>query len=174
MSPNTMSRVSCLRLLCRIPLLCRPYGILILFMSLAYIAASLDATGVFAWLALHITAARCAMRHCGYEPRSMNTKPQNGPYPAGVQIMCTGRRLCDERFSQHEHHPFLLLCSKGRGHVLFFLYYMLSAAMTTFTVLAHALLVAWGFCTAASPHPSPAAESTVHVCCMGRMYCAGQ
>lgn len=59
----------------------RPYGILILFMSLAYIAASLDATGVFAWLALHITRA-----------------------------------------------------SRGRGHLLFFLYYLLSALMTAFTV----------------------------------------
>ncbi|GLC51916.1 hypothetical protein PLESTB_000562700 [Pleodorina starrii] len=33
----------------------QPYGILILFMSMAYIAASLDATGVFAWLALKFT-----------------------------------------------------------------------------------------------------------------------
>ncbi|KAL6756406.1 arsenical pump membrane protein-domain-containing protein [Haematococcus lacustris] len=33
----------------------QPYGILILFMALAYLAASLDATGMFAWLALHIT-----------------------------------------------------------------------------------------------------------------------
>jgi Na+/H+ antiporter NhaD/arsenite permease-like protein len=34
----------------------KPYGIVILFMSLAYQAASLDATGGLAWLALHITA----------------------------------------------------------------------------------------------------------------------
>ncbi|KXZ50864.1 hypothetical protein GPECTOR_14g115 [Gonium pectorale] len=34
----------------------QPYGILILFMSMAYIASSLDATGVFAWLALRFTA----------------------------------------------------------------------------------------------------------------------
>ncbi|PNH12009.1 Arsenical pump membrane protein [Tetrabaena socialis] len=33
----------------------QPYGILILFMSMAYIAGSLDATGVFAWLALKFT-----------------------------------------------------------------------------------------------------------------------
>jgi Na+/H+ antiporter NhaD/arsenite permease-like protein len=33
----------------------KPYGIVILFMSLAYQAASLDATGGLAWLALHIT-----------------------------------------------------------------------------------------------------------------------
>ncbi len=59
----------------------QPYGILVLFMSLAYIAASLDATGLFAWLALRITAL-----------------------------------------------------SRGRGHLLFALYYALSAAMTALTV----------------------------------------
>lgn len=32
-------------------------GILVLFMSMAYIAAALDASGVFAWLALKITVA---------------------------------------------------------------------------------------------------------------------
>jgi Na+/H+ antiporter NhaD/arsenite permease-like protein len=33
----------------------QPYSIVILFMALAYISSSLDSTGVFAWLALHIT-----------------------------------------------------------------------------------------------------------------------
>eukprot|EP00198_Chlamydomonas_reinhardtii_P005436 XP_001694772.1 predicted protein [Chlamydomonas reinhardtii] len=33
----------------------KPYGILILFMSMAYIAESLDATGIFAWMALKFT-----------------------------------------------------------------------------------------------------------------------
>ncbi|WIA38186.1 hypothetical protein OEZ86_001535 [Tetradesmus obliquus] len=33
----------------------KPYGILILFMALAYISTSLDMTGCFGWLALHIT-----------------------------------------------------------------------------------------------------------------------
>jgi Na+/H+ antiporter NhaD/arsenite permease-like protein len=35
----------------------KPYSIIVLFMSMAYIASSLDATGVFAWLALRITYA---------------------------------------------------------------------------------------------------------------------
>lgn len=34
----------------------KPYGIVILFMSLAYVSSSLDSTGVFVWLALHITS----------------------------------------------------------------------------------------------------------------------
>ncbi|KAG2426104.1 hypothetical protein HXX76_013291 [Chlamydomonas incerta] len=33
----------------------KPYGILVLFVSMAYIAGSLDATGVFAWMALKFT-----------------------------------------------------------------------------------------------------------------------
>eukprot|EP00775_Hariotina_reticulata_P007983 gene7983-8181_t len=33
----------------------QPYGIVILFLAIAYISTSLDMTGVFAWLALHIT-----------------------------------------------------------------------------------------------------------------------
>jgi hypothetical protein len=33
----------------------QPYGIVILFLAVAYISTSLDMTGVFAWLALHIT-----------------------------------------------------------------------------------------------------------------------
>ncbi|KAG2453996.1 hypothetical protein HYH02_001039 [Chlamydomonas schloesseri] len=33
----------------------KPYGILVLFMSMAYIAGSLDATGIFAWMALRFT-----------------------------------------------------------------------------------------------------------------------
>uniref|UniRef100_A0A383W390 Citrate transporter-like domain-containing protein n=1 Tax=Tetradesmus obliquus TaxID=3088 RepID=A0A383W390_TETOB len=33
----------------------KPYGILILFMALAYVSTSLDMTGCFGWLALHIT-----------------------------------------------------------------------------------------------------------------------
>lgn len=33
----------------------KPYGIVILFLALAYIAASLDSTGCLAWMALHIT-----------------------------------------------------------------------------------------------------------------------
>lgn len=49
-------------------------------MALAYVAASLDSTGLFAWLALKITMA-----------------------------------------------------SKGRGHLLFFLYYAMSAVMTVLT-----------------------------------------
>ena len=35
----------------------KPYAIIVLFMSMAYIASSLDATGCFAWLALRITYA---------------------------------------------------------------------------------------------------------------------
>eukprot|EP00878_Enallax_costatus_P028647 GHUV01030961.1.p1 GENE.GHUV01030961.1~~GHUV01030961.1.p1 ORF type:complete len:160 (-),score=10.49 GHUV01030961.1:365-844(-) len=33
----------------------KPYGIVILFLALAYISTSLDSTGCLAWLALHIT-----------------------------------------------------------------------------------------------------------------------
>lgn len=44
----------------------KPYGILVLFMSMAYIAGSLDASGLFAWLALRITYASRGRGHALY------------------------------------------------------------------------------------------------------------
>ncbi|KAF8062069.1 HCF173 [Scenedesmus sp. PABB004] len=58
----------------------QPYAIVIIFMALAYVSTSVDATGCFAWLALHVT------------------------------------RL-----------------SRGRGHVLFLLYFGIASLITVFT-----------------------------------------
>ena len=59
----------------------KPYGILILFMALAYIAGSIDMTGLFAWIALKMTTAskgdgKKLVRAAGPPP-----PPPSPPYP---------------------------------------------------------------------------------------------
>lgn len=84
----------------------QPYGILILFMALAYMSASLDMTGVFAWLALRIT-----------------------------------------------------IQSRGRGRLLFILYFVLSGIVTTFTSNDVSIMtltpIIYYFASATSADPIP-------------------
>lgn len=87
----------------------QPYGILILFMALAYVGASVDSTGIFAYIALRLTYMWVYWNGGG------------------------GSGDCPHLFVPILSLFFLHLRAKGHGPALFILYFLLSSFITTFT-----------------------------------------
>lgn len=130
----------------------KPYGIMILFMSLAYVGASVDSSGIFAYLALKITylwvaaVKACGTMHVGWKALVHGNACVLGAGKGGLPrragaVPGTGAESSRTRNKtwhaphphSHEHAPYMLRRAKGHGRALFMFYFLLSSFITTFT-----------------------------------------